>query len=154
MTKSICALAHKPGSTRDDFQAYYEDHHVPLAISHFPFTAYTRNHVSGAQAFGWDTISEFWADDIEAAAALDGQQDVNLRTAVLNWARTLADDMRGVSVDFTTNWSVRAFPAKAVLWLPGTQNPAIPQRLSVQRLELRHAETPASKLLGFGSSSL
>ena len=204
MTKSICALAHKPGSTRDDFQAYYEDHHVPLAISHFPFTAYTRNHVSGAQAFGWDTISEFWADDIEAAAALmagpvgkimaadeerfmdrsaiasagveeiilssgpragydgrrtallvqDGQQDVNLRTGVLNWARTLAEDMPGVSVDFTTNWSDRAFPAKAVLWLPGTQNPAIPQRLSVQRLELRHAETPASKLLGFGSSSL
>jgi len=70
MTKSICALAHKPGSTRDDFQLYYEEQHVPLAIGYFPFSGYARNHIVGAADFRWDTISEFWADDIEKAAAL------------------------------------------------------------------------------------
>lgn len=202
MTKSICALAHKPGSTREDFQLYYEDHHVPLAIGYFPFAAYARNHVSGAQAFGWDTISEFWADDIGAAAALmagpvgkvmvadeerfmdrsviapagveeviispgpradvDGQrtallvqdsaEDVDLRSAVTDWAHSLASGLPGVSIDFTTNWTERAFPAKAVLWLPGSQEPSIPQGLSVQRLLVRHAETPASQLLGARSA--
>ena len=203
MTKSICALAHKPGSTREDFQLYYEDHHVPLAIGHFPFSAYARNHVIGTQAFGWDTISEFWSDDIGAAAALmagpvgeimaadeerfmdrsmiapagveevilssgsrvgtDGQrtailvqgsdQHVDLRSTVTDWARILANDMPGVSIDFTTDWTERAFPAKAVLWLPGSQEPSIPQGLSVQKLLVRHTETPASRLLGAGSAS-
>ena len=203
MTKSICALAHKPGSTREDFQLYYEDHHVPLAIGHFPFSAYARNHVIGTQAFGWDTISEFWSDDIGAAAALmagpvgeimaadeerfmdrsmiapagveevilssgsrvgtDGQrtailvqgsdQHVDLRSTVTDWARILANDMPGVSIDFTTDWTERSFPAKAVLWLPGSQEPSIPQGLSVQKLLVRHTETPASRLLGAGSAS-
>ena len=198
MTKSICALAHKPGSTREDFQLYYEDHHVPLAIGYFPFSAYARNHVIGTQAFGWDTISEFWSDDIEAAAALmagpvgeimaadeerfmdrsviapagveevilssgpraatdglrtavlvqDSAEHIDLRSAVTDWARSLANDLPGVSIDFTTNWTERAFPAKAVLWLPGSQDPRIPQGLLVQKLLVRHAETPASRLLG------
>ena len=204
MTKSICALAHKPGSTREDFQLYYEDHHAPLAIGHFPFSAYARNHIIGTQPFGWDTISEFWADDIDAAAALmagpvgeimaadeerfmdrsviasagaeevilssgpragaDGQrtallvQDVDekadLRSLVMDWARILANDLSGVSIDFTTNWTERAFPAKAVLWLPGSQQPRAPKGLLVQKLLVRRAETPASQLIGARSISL
>lgn len=204
MTKSICALAHKPGSTREDFQLYYEDHHVPLAVGYFPFSAYARNHVIGTQSFDWDTISEFWADDIAAAAALmagpvgeimaadeerfmdrsviasagveevilssgpragkDGQrtalliqdsaENVDLRSVAMDWARSLANDLSGVSVDFTTNWTERAFPAKAVLWLPGTQQPSTPQGLLVQKLLVRRAETPASQLIGAPSISL
>lgn len=204
MTKSICALAHKPGTTREDFQRYYEENHAPLAISHFPFYAYARNHVTGAEEFHWDTISEFWADDIEAAAALmagpvgkimaadeerfmnrpliasagveevilstgdpagtDGRrtallvqhasEGVDLRSAVLDWAEGFAKDMPGVSADFLSNWTDLAFPAKAVLWLPGWQaQAAIPYGLSTQALLLRHVATPAAQLLDGHSAS-
>ena len=204
MTKSICALAHKPGTTREDFQHYYEENHAPLANSQFPFSAYARNHVTGAQLWRWDTISEFWADDIEAAAALmagpvgkimaadeerfmnrpliasagveevilspgdpagiDGRrtallvqnatEGVDLRSTVMKWAKGFAHNMPGVSIDFLSNWTAQAFPAKAVLWLPGWQaQAAIPYGLSTQTLLIRHVKTPAAQLLGAHSAS-
>lgn len=194
MSKSICALVHKPGSTRDAFQAYYEDSHAPLGASLFPFTRYVRNHVVDADGpFGWDTISEFWADDIAKAAALmqgpvgetmhadeerfmdrtriapasaretvlsDGPKagTDGLRTALLvhgaeeaitDWARAIATGHAGVSVDFAASWQEPAFPADAVIWLPGRPPlGAAPAEVSVLRLAVRRCETPRETLLG------
>lgn len=203
MTKSICALAHKPGSTREQFQRYYEDNHAPLAISHFPFSGYARNHVTGNADFRWDTISEFWADDIEEAAALmagpvgelmaadeerfmnrpliasagveevilsegersdsDGHrtaflvqnadEGVDMRGRLLEWASGLSRNMPGVSVDFTSGWTELAFPARAVLWLPGWHELAAPPGLAVVSLLVHHVETPSSSLLGGRAAS-
>jgi uncharacterized protein (TIGR02118 family) len=70
MSKSIALLPRRNGLSRAQFRDYYESHHAPLAIRYFPFSRYVRNHLTADEAAGFDTISEFWSEDIAAVAAL------------------------------------------------------------------------------------
>lgn len=199
MSKSICALVRKPGSTREAFQHYYEHNHAPLAITLFPFSGYVRNHLIDGGDFGWDTISEFWSADIAGVAALmegpigetmradedrfmdrsriapGGAEEVVIspgpradaqglrtailvtgcggepaaRTTVLAFAQTLAGSRSGVSVDFVTPWQQPAFPAEAVVWMPGLMaTPPGHSGLTLRALAARRQESPPGALLG------
>lgn len=71
--KSVCTFLRREGLTRQEFQDYYENHHAPLGQSHFPFTRYVRNHVENMPDVPFETITEFWADDLaELGRLLEG----------------------------------------------------------------------------------
>ena len=70
MSKNIALLPRRSGLSRAQFRDYYESRHAPLAIGYFPFTRYVRNHLADAEEPGFDTISEFWSEDLARLAAL------------------------------------------------------------------------------------
>jgi uncharacterized protein (TIGR02118 family) len=70
MMKCLCALTRRPDVSRAEFQHYYEANHAPLAIKYYPFRRYVRNHLLDAEDIGFDTISEYWADDFAALGQL------------------------------------------------------------------------------------
>lgn len=72
MNKSIALLSRRADISRESFRDYYETRHAPLAICHFPFAKYVRNHLLSLPDIGFDTISEFWSDDYGAIGELMG----------------------------------------------------------------------------------
>ena len=81
MLKMITLIPRKPGMSREEFIAYYEDHHAPLTQSLFPQAAkYARNyptsenlHYAGAAlspGVAFDAVTEHWFADQAAYDAM------------------------------------------------------------------------------------
>jgi uncharacterized protein (TIGR02118 family) len=73
MLKTLGFLPRRRDLNRADFREYYERRHAPLALSHVhAFLKYVRNHVADGAApdAPFDTVSEFWYESPESAAAV------------------------------------------------------------------------------------
>jgi len=73
MLKTLGFLPRRRDLTRAAFREYYEHRHAPLALSHIHvFLKYVRNHLAddAAAAAPFDTVSEFWFENAEAAAGI------------------------------------------------------------------------------------
>lgn len=93
MFKNIALLKRKPGMSREDFIAYYENNHAPLIISLMPeILRYQRNFlVEGnryifdkAAAIDFDVVTEIWLKDrasYERFAAENAKPDVAAKIA-------------------------------------------------------------------------
>jgi hypothetical protein len=70
--KMVGFLPRRADFTRPAFREYYEQRHAPLALRHVRvFAKYVRNHLADpVDEPGFDTVSEFWYDDIQAAAGI------------------------------------------------------------------------------------
>ncbi|MGH6634433.1 EthD domain-containing protein [Sphingopyxis sp.] len=65
MVKLILLASRKADTSREEFRAYYEQVHAPLAASVMKHcTRYVRNFVAEepSGAFGYDVLTEFWFD--------------------------------------------------------------------------------------------
>lgn len=73
--KSVCLLSRLPGSTRDAFRNYYENHHSRLGSRYFPFSKYVRNHVlSSSGELDFDVLTEFFFEDgVDVGAVHSGR---------------------------------------------------------------------------------
>jgi hypothetical protein len=70
--KTLGFLPRRADLTRQAFRDYYEHRHAPLALKHIRvFAKYVRNHLAALRSEpGFDTVSEFWFDDVPAAAGV------------------------------------------------------------------------------------
>ena len=75
MQKVMTVIPRKPGTTRAQFKAYYENNHAPLGTRYFPFDKYCRNHLDGSipADVGFDVLMESWLDREKAYAILTGE---------------------------------------------------------------------------------
>ncbi len=78
------------------------------------------------------------------AILLSGEID---SAALLQWAGSIARQVPGISLDFTTSWTDRAFPANAVLWTPDAAAvDRIPRGLDARTLRVKRVSTSAATL--------
>ena len=74
--KTIALMPRRPDTSRAAFREHYETRHVPLALRYFRFAKYVRNHLVDPRTdgVGFDTISEFWHNDLSEAMRLMGSE--------------------------------------------------------------------------------
>ncbi|WP_185266812.1 EthD domain-containing protein [Halopseudomonas xiamenensis] len=61
--KAVSLVTRRAGLDRAGFRDYYETRHCWLAMQHFPFLGYTRNHLLDHPELDFDCISEFEAPE-------------------------------------------------------------------------------------------
>ncbi len=72
MVKAVSFIKRNPRISLEEFMEHYENTHVPLAMSHFPFKRYVRNYITappGLEAFDFDCITEVWFETMEDCQA-------------------------------------------------------------------------------------
>lgn len=77
VVKRVNMIARKPGTTREAFRAYYENHHAPMGTRYFPFEKYVRNHLiaSTPEDVGFDVLMESWIDLNRRSASMTPEVD-------------------------------------------------------------------------------
>lgn len=63
MIKTVAFMPRRPDLDRAAFRQYYETRHALLALGHFRFARYVRNHLADGPEPGFDCFSEFWHHD-------------------------------------------------------------------------------------------
>ena len=81
MYKMLVLIRRKPGLSREEFRAYYEEHHAPWGIELLgtSLRRYVRNYVTGGTDDGPDVVTEFWwntREDFEAFLKLRENSDI------------------------------------------------------------------------------
>lgn len=100
MIKSIAFMPRRRDLSRAAFRDYYETQHVTLALRHFTFGRYIRNHLADDQEPGFDCLSEFWHPDPTVVAPL--------------MAGPVGDIMRADERAFTDQSNIRAALAEEI----------------------------------------
>lgn len=111
MFKNIALITRKPGLSRDDFIAYYEANHAPLAKRLFPqFVEYRRNFVDPTGAIlspgmttpSFDSVTEIWFKDRAAREEmLSTHFTPEVQNAIENDERNFLD--QSVTLMFTVD---------------------------------------------------
>ena len=99
--KAVSLISRRAGLDRAGFRDYYETTHCWLAMQHFPFLGYTRNHLTDHPGLDFDCISEF-----EAPAYLDDVDIMGSRSRQL----VMADELQFIDSERIRVAGVRSHP--------------------------------------------
>lgn len=125
--KAVSLVSRRADLDRAGFRDYYETTHCWLAMQHFPFLGYTRNHLTDHPELDFDCISEF-----EAPAYLDDVDVMNSRSRQL----VMEDELQFMDPERIRVAGVR----RHTLITPAQQDPVARLNSHVLLLE-HHQET-------------
>lgn len=76
--KAVALVSRRADLERAEFRDYYETTHCWLAMEHFPFRSYTRNHLLNHPELDFDCLSEFEAPQEMAEVDIMGSRSRQL----------------------------------------------------------------------------